>query len=127
MEDHPTTLGSRDRWGAARPSLSNNSLIKRAQECLGMRSQATPILYRKWHQGVLPPVDHGNGLLRGLVGVELHVLRKLGCKPRDLPRLSLPSAPLGSGNHTVQQEMVSRGVVVQHHNVAWARHVLPPA
>ena len=92
-----------------------------------MRSQAAPILYRKWYQGVLPPVDHGNGPLRGLVGIELLVLHKLGCIPRNLPRLPQPSVPLGGGNHTIQQEVVSKGVVVQHHNVTRARHALLPA
>ena len=123
-EDHPTRVL---RWGAAPLSLSNNSLSKRAHECLGVRSQVAPILYRKWQQGVFPPVDPGNGPLRGIVGIELRVLHKLGCKPRDLPRLSPHGVHIGSGNHTVQHEMVSKGVVVQQHNLSWARHALPPA
>ena len=90
-----------------------------------MRSQADTILYRKGYQGMFPPADHGNGPLRGLVGIELIVLAWLHTP--ESTRLSMPGVLVGSGNHTIQQEMVSMGVVDQHHNIAWARIFLPPA
>ena len=57
MEDAPTGVAS---WGSAPPSLSNNPLSKRAKECLSVRPKAATVLYRKWDQSVLPPMDPDN-------------------------------------------------------------------
>jgi len=65
-ENAPTRVAS---YGSAPPSVSNNPLIKRAKECLCVRSKAATVLYRKWDHSLLPPMDHGKGPFRGLVGV----------------------------------------------------------
>ena len=104
--------------GAAPPLLADSALRKRADERLCMGAESATVLNCKWDQGVPSPMDPGSMLLRDLVGVEFPVLYQLGCIPRNLPCLPLPSVHVGSCNYPIQYKVSSGGVVVQHHNVA---------
>ena len=56
-EDAPNGVTSR---GAAPSSLPNTPLNKRVKEYMCVRSKAATVLYRKWDQSVLPPMDPDN-------------------------------------------------------------------
>ena len=74
-----------------------------------------------------PPVDPHNWSVGGLDGVELLVLHQLGCVPKKSPYLPLPRVPLGGGDLPIQQKVLPRRMVVQHHNVPRPRFVLTSA
>ena len=87
--------------GAAPPPLADSALRKRAEERMCMDAESATVLNCKWDLGVPPSMYLGSMPLRDLVDVEFHVLHHLGCIPRNLLCLPLPSVPVGSCDYAI--------------------------
>ena len=87
--------------GAAPPLLADSALGKRAEERMCMDAESATVLNCKWDLGVPPSMYLGSMPLRDLVDVEFHVLHHLGCIPRNLLCLPLPSVPVGSCDYAI--------------------------